>query len=135
MRLPIARARGNANRIMGTLRYYSGMATYIYGNTIENLLPGDIIFYTRKESVGDVSVIIPWNAHTDASVWKIVPALATGCTVVLKPSEEAMLTPLLIAKFMASAGAFDGVVNIAPPAPAFRLVRASPNVRASIRLF
>ncbi|AMS44326.1 aldehyde dehydrogenase family protein [Aminobacter aminovorans] len=112
MGLPIARARGNANRVLGMLRYYAGMATALHGQTIDNSLPGDIVSYTRKEPIGVVGAIIPWNAPTAASVWKIGPALATGCTVVLKPSEDAPLTPLLIAELMAEAGVPDGVVNI-----------------------
>ncbi|WP_026226850.1 aldehyde dehydrogenase family protein [Hoeflea sp. 108] len=112
MGLPIARARANANRVLGMLRFYAGMATAIHGQTIENSLPGDIVSYTTKEPVGVVGAIIPWNAPTAASVWKIGPALATGCTIVLKPSEEAPLTPLLIAELMAEAGVPDGVVNI-----------------------
>ncbi len=112
MGLPIVRARANANRVLGMLRFYAGMATAIHGQTIENSLPGDIVSYTRKEPVGVVGAIIPWNAPTAASVWKIGPALATGCTVVLKPSEEAPLTPLLIAELMAEAGVPDGVVNV-----------------------
>ncbi|WP_269930986.1 aldehyde dehydrogenase family protein [Aminobacter sp. HY435] len=112
MGLPIARARGNANRVLGMLRYYAGMATAIHGQTVDNSLAGDIVSFTRKEPVGVVGAIIPWNAPTAASVWKIGPALATGCTVVLKPSEEAPLTPLLLAELMAEAGVPDGVVNI-----------------------
>ncbi|MEJ6781912.1 aldehyde dehydrogenase family protein [Aminobacter sp. Piv2-1] len=112
MGLPIARARGNANRVLGMLRFYAGMATAIHGQTIENSLPGDIVSFTRKEPVGVVGAIIPWNAPTAASVWKIGPALATGCTIVLKPSEEAPLTPLLLAELMAEAGVPDGVVNV-----------------------
>ncbi|RUU07992.1 aldehyde dehydrogenase family protein, partial [Mesorhizobium sp. M7A.T.Ca.TU.009.01.3.2] len=54
----------------------------------------------------------PWNAPTAASIWKIAPALATGCTIVLKPSEDASLTPLLIARLMQEAGVPDGVVNV-----------------------
>lgn len=112
MGLPIARAMANANRVIGMLRYYAGMATALHGQTIENSLPGDIVSFTRKEPIGVVGAIIPWNAPTAASVWKIGPALATGCTIVLKPSEEAPLTPLLIAELMAEAGVPDGVVNI-----------------------
>ncbi|MEO5324981.1 aldehyde dehydrogenase family protein [Mesorhizobium sp. CC13] len=112
MGLPIARARGNANRVLGMLRFYAGMATAIHGQTIENSLPGDIVSFTRKEPVGVVGAIIPWNAPTAASVWKIGPALATGCAIVLKPSEEAPLTPLLLAELMAEAGVPDGVVNV-----------------------
>ncbi|RWQ42259.1 MAG: aldehyde dehydrogenase family protein [Mesorhizobium sp.] len=112
MGMPIVRTRANRNRVIGMLRYYAGMATSLHGETIENSLPGEIVSFTRKEPVGVVGAIIPWNAPTAASIWKIGPALATGCTVVLKPSEEAPLTPLLIADIMNEAGVPPGVVNI-----------------------
>ncbi|WP_442580770.1 aldehyde dehydrogenase family protein [Mesorhizobium sp. ASY16-5R] len=112
MGMPITRTRANRNRVIGMLRFYAGMATALHGETIDNSLPGEIVSFTRKEPVGVVGAIIPWNAPTAASVWKIGPALATGCTVVLKPSEEAPLTPLLIAELMAEAGVPDGVVNV-----------------------
>src|SRR5262245_40989014 len=92
MGMPIVRTRANRNRVIGMLRYYAGMATSLHGETIENSLPGEIVSFTRKEPVGVVGAIIPWNAPTAASIWKIGPALATGCTIVLKPSEEAPLT-------------------------------------------
>ncbi|WP_292653862.1 aldehyde dehydrogenase family protein [Mesorhizobium sp.] len=112
MGMPIVRTRANRNRVIGMLRYYAGMATALHGETIENSLPGEIVSFTRKEPVGVVGAIIPWNAPTAASIWKIGPALATGCTIVLKPSEEAPLTPLLIADIMNEAGVPQGVVNI-----------------------
>ncbi|MER8578692.1 aldehyde dehydrogenase family protein [Mesorhizobium sp. M1423] len=112
MGMPIMRTRANRNRVVGMLRYYAGMATALHGETIENSLPGEIVSFTRKEPVGVVGAIIPWNAPTAASIWKIGPALATGCTIVLKPSEEAPLTPLLIADIMNEAGVPEGVVNI-----------------------
>jgi aldehyde dehydrogenase (NAD+) len=112
MGMPIVRTLANRNRVIGMLRYYAGMATSLHGETIENSLPGEVVSFTRKEPVGVVGAIIPWNAPTAASVWKIGPALATGCTVVLKPSEEAPLTPLLIADIMNEAGVPPGVVNI-----------------------
>ncbi|CAH2400160.1 aldehyde dehydrogenase family protein [Mesorhizobium ventifaucium] len=112
MGMPIVRTRANRNRVIGMLRYYAGMATSLHGETIENSLPGEIVSLTRKEPVGVVGAIIPWNAPTAASIWKIGPALATGCTVVLKPSEEAPLTPLLIADIINEAGVPPGVVNI-----------------------
>jgi aldehyde dehydrogenase (NAD+) len=112
MGLPIARTRANKNRVIGMLRFYGGMATALHGETIDNSLPGDVVSFTCKEPVGVVGAIIPWNAPTAASIWKIGPALATGCTIVLKPSEEAPLTPLLIADIMAEAGVPAGVVNI-----------------------
>ena len=112
MGTPITRTLANRNRVLGMLRFYAGMATSIHGHTIGNSLPGDIVSYTRKEPVGVVGAIIPWNAPTASSIWKIGPALATGCTIVLKPSEEAPLTPLLIAELMMEAGVPAGVVNV-----------------------
>lgn len=112
MGMPITRTRANKLRVIGMLRFYAGMATAIHGHTIENSLPAEILSFTQKEPVGVVGAIIPWNAPTAGSVWKIGPALATGCTVVLKPSEEAPLTPLLIAELMSEAGVPPGVVNV-----------------------
>lgn len=112
MGLPLSRTRGNRLRVIGMLQYYAGIATNITGDTISNSLPGNVFSMTVKEPVGVVGAIIPWNAPTASSIWKIGPALATGCTIVLKPSEEAPLTPLLIAELMAEAGVPDGVVNV-----------------------
>jgi aldehyde dehydrogenase (NAD+) len=112
MGMPIVRTRANKLRVIGMLRYYAGMATSLFGHTIDNSIPGEVFSYTRREPVGVVGAIIPWNAPTAASVWKIGPALAVGCTVVLKPSEEAPLTPLLIADLMNEAGIPPGVVNV-----------------------
>ncbi|ESY91516.1 aldehyde dehydrogenase family protein [Mesorhizobium sp. LNHC229A00] len=112
MGLPITRTLANRRRVIGMLRFYAGMATALHGEAIENSIPGEIVTFTRREPVGVVGAIIPWNAPTAASIWKIAPALATGCTIVLKPSEEASLTPLLIAGLMQEAGVPDGVVNI-----------------------
>lgn len=112
MGMPISRTLGNKRRVIGMLRYYAGQATSLHGEVIDNSFPGEIVTFTRREAIGVVGAIIPWNAPTAASIWKIAPALATGCTVVLKPSEDAPLTPLLIAKLMQEAGVPDGVVNI-----------------------
>jgi aldehyde dehydrogenase (NAD+) len=109
---PITRSRADKARVTGMLRFYAGLATSLGGRVIDTSLPGQFHCYTRREPVGVVGAIIPWNAPTAASVWKIGPALATGCTVVLKPSEEAPLTPLLIAEIMHEAGVPDGVVNV-----------------------
>ncbi len=114
MGAPISRTRGNKPRVLGMLRYYAGMATALHGETIENSLPGEIFSYTLKEPVGVVGAIIPWNGPLGASVWKIGPALATGCTVVLKPAEEAPLTPLRLGELCMEAGIPPGVVNVVP---------------------
>ncbi|WP_413207294.1 aldehyde dehydrogenase family protein [Rhodospirillum sp. A1_3_36] len=112
MGMPISRTLANSRRVIGMLRFYAGMATAIHGATIPNSFPGEILSQTVKEPVGVVGAIIPWNAPIAGSVWKIGPALATGCTVILKPSEEASLTVLKIAQLMAEAGLPDGVLNI-----------------------
>jgi aldehyde dehydrogenase (NAD+) len=114
MGAPISRTRGNKQRAVGMLRYYAGQATSIHGETIANSLPAEIFSYTLKEPVGVVGAIIPWNGPLGATLWKIGPALATGCTVVLKPAEEAPLTPLRIAQLCEEAGVPPGVVNVVP---------------------
>src|SRR6516225_916016 len=70
--------------------------------------------YTLKEPIGFVGAIIPWNGPLGACIWKIGPALATGCTVILKPAEEAPLTPLRLGELLMEAGVPPGVVNIVP---------------------
>ena len=112
MGAPISRTRNNRQRAVGMLRYYAGQAVSILGETIENSLPGEIFSYTLKEPVGVVGAIIPWNGPLAATIWKIGPALATGCTVVLKPAEEAPLTSLRLAELCQEAGVPPGVVNV-----------------------
>ena len=112
MGAPISRTRNNRQRAVGMLRYYAGQAVSILGETIENSLPGEIFSYTLKEPVGVVGAIIPWNGPLAATIWKIGPALATGCTVVLKPAEEAPLTSLRLAELCQEARVPPGVVNV-----------------------
>jgi aldehyde dehydrogenase (NAD+) len=114
MGAPIARTRANKRRALGMLRYYAGMATALHGETIENSLPGEIFSYTLKEPIGVVGAIIPWNGPLGACIWKVGPAIATGCTVVLKPAEEAPLTALRFGELILEAGVPAGVVNIVP---------------------
>ncbi len=114
MGAPISRTSGSRVRALGMLRWYAGQATALHGETIENSLPGEIFSYTLKEPVGVVGAIIPWNSPLTASLWKIGPALATGCTIVLKPAEEAPLTPLRLGELLLEAGVPEGVVNIVP---------------------
>jgi aldehyde dehydrogenase (NAD+) len=114
MGAPISRTRATKLRVLGMLRYYAGQATALHGETIENSLPGDVFSYTLKEPVGVVGAIIPWNSPLTASVWKIGPALATGCTVVLKPAEEAPLASLRLAELALEAGVPAGVINVVP---------------------
>ena len=112
MGMPIVRTRANTLRVIGMLRFYAGMATSLHGRRSRIRFRAKSMSFTRKEAVGVVGAIIPWNAPTAASIWKIGPALATGCTIVLKPSEEAPLTPLADRGLMHEAGVPPGVVNI-----------------------
>ena len=114
MGAPVSRTRAGRQRALGMLRWYAGMATAIHGETIENSLPGEYFSYTLKDPVGVVGAIIPWNGPLSATIWKVGPALATGCTVVLKPAEEASLTPLRLGELILEAGVPPGVVNIVP---------------------
>src|SRR5262245_44382398 len=114
MGAPITRMRGMRRRAVGMLRYYAGMATSVHGETIDNSLPGEIFSYTLKEPVGVVGAIIPWNGPLTAAIWKIGPALATGCTIVLTPAEEAPLTALRFAELALEAGVPEGVINVVP---------------------
>jgi len=93
-------------------RYMAGWATKIEGNTIP--IGRKFLAYTVREPVGVVGQIIPWNFPLLMAAWKLGPALATGCTVVLKPAEQTPLTALLLGELIQEAGIPDGVVNIVP---------------------
>jgi aldehyde dehydrogenase (NAD+) len=95
-----------------TIKYYAGYADKIHGKTIET--NEDKMAYTRHEPFGVVGQIIPWNYPLMMFAWKIGPALCTGNTLVLKPSEITPLTALKMAGFMNEAGFPPGVVNIVP---------------------
>jgi aldehyde dehydrogenase (NAD+) len=94
------------------LRYYAGLADKIHGQTIP--IRGNYFCYTRKEPVGVVGQIIPWNFPMLMVAWKWGPALATGCTIVMKPAEQTPLTCLRMARLAQKAGIPDGVINVVP---------------------
>ena len=91
-------------------RYCAGMADKIHGDTIP--ADGNFFSYTRKEPVGVCAQIIPWNFPLLMLVWKWAPALAAGCTIVLKPAEQTPLTALYMGALAKEAGFPAGVVNI-----------------------
>jgi phenylacetaldehyde dehydrogenase len=93
-------------------RYMGGWATKIGGRTIPWSLPGQYFSYTVKEPVGVVGQIIPWNFPLLMAAWKIAPALAAGCTIVLKAAEQTPMTALRLAELIQEAGIPAGVVNI-----------------------
>jgi acyl-CoA reductase-like NAD-dependent aldehyde dehydrogenase len=91
-------------------RYYAGWVRKIYGETIP--VDGGFLNYTLREPVGVVAAIVPWNYPLQIAVWKIAPALAAGCSVVLKPSELTPLTALRLAELALEAGIPEGVLNV-----------------------
>src|SRR5947209_4943993 len=93
-------------------RYYAGWADKIHGKTIP--VDGNFFCYTRHEPVGVAGQIIPWNFPLLMQAWKWGPALAAGCTIVLKPAEQTPLTALRVAALTQEAGFPDGVLNVVP---------------------
>ena len=96
--------------VIDCLRYYAGWADKIHGDAIP--IRGEHFCYTRREPEGVAGQIIPWNFPMLMAAWKLGPALATGCTVVLKPAEQTPLTALRLGELAQEAGFPDGVVNI-----------------------
>jgi len=98
--------------VLDTLTYYAGMADKINGQVIP--ARPDALTYTVREPLGVVGAIIPWNFPLMIGMWKIAPALACGCTVVLKPAEITPLTALKIGELALEAGFPAGVLNVVP---------------------
>lgn len=111
----IARQVGVAGSVQW-MRYAAGLATKITGQTVDLSLatpPGtQATAFTRREPVGVVAGIVPWNFPTTIALWKIMPALAAGCTIVLKPSEVTPLTALRLAELAVEAGVPEDVFNV-----------------------
>ena len=97
-------------------RYMAGWATKIEGNTIPISVPftpgAEYHAYTLREPIGVVGQIIPWNFPLLMAAWKLGPALAAGCTVVLKPAEQTPLSAILLGELICEAGFPNGVVNV-----------------------
>lgn len=98
------------------LRYMAGWATKIEGSTVDVSVPfmpnAEFVNYTRREPVGVVAAIVAWNFPLLLACWKLGPALATGCTVVLKPAEQTPLSALFLGELIQEAGYPAGVVNV-----------------------
>ena len=94
------------------LRYMAGWATKLGGHANELSLPGEWHAFTMREPIGVVGQIVPWNFPINMAAWKIAPALATGCTIVLKPAEQTPLTALRLGELALEAGIPPGVLNV-----------------------
>ncbi|XP_050716169.1 aldehyde dehydrogenase, mitochondrial-like isoform X2 [Eriocheir sinensis] len=109
---PYTECLGDLDYSVKTLRYYAGWCDKIHGDTVP--CDGPYMCLTRKEPVGVVGQIIPWNYPVMMLAWKWGPALATGCTVVLKPAELTPLSSLYVAQLAKKAGFPPGVLNVVP---------------------
>jgi betaine-aldehyde dehydrogenase len=107
---PIVEAEYDINDVATCFEYYGGLATKILGYV--NPVPDNAVSLTLKEPVGVAGQIIPWNYPLMMAAWKLAPALAAGCTCVLKPAEQTPLTALEMANWLADVGLPPGVVNI-----------------------
>ncbi|MGC1523753.1 MAG: aldehyde dehydrogenase family protein [Steroidobacteraceae bacterium] len=98
--------------VLDTLTYYAGWADKINGQVVPTR--ADALTYVIREPVGVVGAIVPWNFPLMIGMWKIAPALACGCTVVLKPAELTSLTALRLGELALAAGLPAGVLNVVP---------------------
>ena len=112
MGAPIARTRGTIGWISGLIRFFASCTGAATTTTNSNSLPGRVMTLTHKAPLGVVGGIIPWNGPLGGQWWTLGPTLATGCTCVIKPAEDASLSILRFAEILAQAGVPDGVVNI-----------------------
>jgi aldehyde dehydrogenase (NAD+) len=106
---PLFESKIDVAMTAATLKYYGGWADKIAGNVLP--VNGDLV-YTTREPLGVVGAIVPWNFPLNLASWKVAPALAAGCTVVLKPAQETPLTALALAELFLEAGLPAGAFNV-----------------------
>jgi acyl-CoA reductase-like NAD-dependent aldehyde dehydrogenase len=109
---PLSDALGDVDAAIQVIEYFAGWADKIHGDTIP--ADGDVMTLTRREPVGVVGQIIPWNYPLLMVAWKWGPALAAGCTLVLKPAEQTPLSALYMGSLVLEANFPPGVINILP---------------------
>ncbi len=107
---PIVEAEFDVNDAANCFEYYGGLATKIHGQTLT--VPDNAVSMVMREPVGVAGQIIPWNYPLLMAAWKLGPALAAGCTSILKPAEQSPLSALKLAKLFEQAGIPRGVVNV-----------------------
>jgi acyl-CoA reductase-like NAD-dependent aldehyde dehydrogenase len=108
---PLAAAKGDIAATVAHLRYYAGWPTKIEGETIP-VSGRDLLCYTLREPVGVCAQIVPWNYPLLMAMWKVAPALAAGCSLVLKPAEQTPLTALRLGELALEAGFPEGTLNV-----------------------
>jgi aldehyde dehydrogenase (NAD+) len=112
MGAPITRVRASKAALLKMILFFSAQAVNIKGETFLNGLPGRVNTLSLKAPVGVIGGIIPWNGPLNSQFWVLAAALATGCTVVLKPAEDASLSVLRVAELLHEAGVPAGVINV-----------------------
>src|SRR5437870_883783 len=108
----ISSVKAELNQGVENFRFYASAIASIAGRS--NPMGGSLLFYSLKEPVGVCGQIVPWNYPLLMTTWKLAPALAAGCTVVLKPDAQPPLTALRLAELASEVGIPAGVVNITP---------------------
>lgn len=109
---PIGEARHQVLWAASELKANASYANKVYGRT--TACDGSSFNYTRKEPIGVVGLITPWNFPIFVLIAKLAPALSAGCTTIIKPAEQTPLTALYVAALSKEAGFPDGVINIIP---------------------
>ncbi|WP_069267216.1 aldehyde dehydrogenase family protein [Paraburkholderia nodosa] len=111
---PLEEARIDVSDVIATFEYYAGLAEQLdaVGESVVAIPSDDYRASVRREPAGAVALIVPWNFPMVTTAWKLAPALAAGCTVILKPSEITPLPELELAAIIAEAGVPRGVVNV-----------------------
>src|SRR6516165_2991476 len=109
---PIVEAEFDVADAAACFEYYGGLATKIHGDTLD--VPDNALSLVVREPVGVVGQIIPWNYPLLMAAWKLAPAIAAGCTAVLKPAEQTPLSALRLAELAVEAGLPAGVLNVVP---------------------
>ncbi len=107
---PIVEAEYDINDVATCFEYYGGLATKVLGHV--NPVPDNALSLSLREPIGVAAQIIPWNYPLLMAAWKLAPAIAAGCTCILKPAEQTPLTALEFANWLPEAGLPPGVVNI-----------------------
>ena len=107
---PIVEAEGDIGAVAEVFEYYGGLATKIPGQV--NPVSANALSLSLREPIGVAGLIVPWNYPLLMAAWKLAPALAAGCTCVLKPAEQTPLTTLILAGWMEEVGLPPGVVNV-----------------------
>ena len=107
---PIGQARQMIDWVHDLLRYYAGLARDVHGET--TTFGRDLLAFTLREPVGVATLIAPWNFPLNQAAWKICPALAAGCSIVVKPDSQTPATTLAFAALLTEAGLPPGVINV-----------------------